>query len=170
MKKILVSMFLLVFGLCLVGCDSNMTSLPQEMPEDFSFTLTFDFDGYYDSKTGVLQNGFNYDLNCECITTLKFSEEELKEIYGIFLDGTIDRWKEKLTVSDDLVEPSYTIDISFTANNETINICIYGASFISLEEWKNSVRLGKAYYRIVDEYIKASDEFKSLPENQNLYD
>ena len=170
MKKILVSLFLLVFGLCLVGCDTNKTSLPQEMPEDFSFTLTFGFDGYYDSKTGVLKNGYNQDLDCECVTTLQFSKEELKEIYGIFLDGTIDRWNEKLTVSDNLVEPSYTIGISFTANKETIKVNIYGASFISLDEWENSVRLGRAYYRIVDEYIKTSEEFKSLPENQNLYD
>ena len=170
MKKILVSILLFVFSLCLVGCDTNMTSLPQEMPEDFSFTLTFGFDGYYDSKTGALKNGYNHDLGCECVTTLQFSKDELKEIYGIFLDGTIDRWNEKLTVSDNLVEPSYTIMISFTANNETIKVNIYGASFISLDEWENNVRLGRAYYRIVDEYIKTSEEFKSLPENQLLYD
>lgn len=170
MKKILVYIFLLVLCLCLVGCDTNKTSLPQEMPEDFSFTLTFGFDGYYDSKTGVLKNGYNHDLDCECVTTLQFSKDELKEIYGIFLDGTIDRCNEKLTVSDDLVIPSYIIEISFTANNETIKVNIYGASSISLDEWKNSVRLGRAYYRIVDEYIKTSEEFKSLPENQLLYD
>ena len=89
---------------------------------------------------------------------------------GFFLDGIIDRWNEKLTVSDNLVKPSYTIEITFTANNETIKVNIYGASSISIDEWENSVRLGKAYYRIVNEYIKASEEFKSLPENQNLYD
>ena len=48
--------------------------------------------------------------------------KELKEIYGIFLDGTIDRWNEKLTVSDNLVLPSYIIEISFTANKETIKV------------------------------------------------
>lgn len=170
MKKILVSMLLLLFSLYLAGCDTNMTSLPKQMPEDFSFILTFDFDGYYNSKTGVLKNGYNYDLDCECKTTLLFTEQELKEIYEIFLEGLIDRWDEKITVSDNLVVPSYVIDISFTANGETINLSIYGASFISLDEWENSVRIGKAYYRIVDEYIKASEEYKSLPKNQNLYD
>ncbi len=170
MKKILISIFLLVFSLSLFGCDTNMTSLPKEIPDDFSFTLTFGFDGYYDSKTGILKNGYNYDLDCECATTLHFSEEELEEIYEIFLEGSIDRWKEELTVGDDLVRPSYTIRITFTSNNQTFNIKIHGASYISLDEWKNSVKLGKAYYKIVDEYIIASDEFKSLPENQNLYD
>lgn len=147
-----------------------MTSLPLEMPEDFSFTLTFGFDGYYDSKTGILKNGYNYDLDCECKTTLIFDEEELKEIYSIFLDGSIDRWEEELTVSEDLVEPLYDIEISFTADGETINIKIYGASFIGLDEWNSCVRLGKAYYKIVNKYIKNSEEYKSLPPNQNMYD
>ena len=148
----------------------NKTSLPHEMPDDFSFTITFGFDGYYDSKTGVLKNGYNYDLSCECETTLKFSEEELKEIYGIFLECSIDRWDEELTVNDNLVKPSYIIDISFTANTETINIRIFGASFIGLNEWNNSVKLGEAYYKIVNEYIKTSEEFQSLPNNQKYYD
>ena len=147
----------------------NKTSLPHEMPDDFSFTITFGFDGYYDSKTGVLKNGYNYDLSCECKTTLKFSEEELKEIYGIFLECSIDRWDEELTVNDNLVKPSYIIDISFTANTETINIRIFGASFIGLNEWNNSVKLGEAYYKIVNEYIKTSEEFQSLPKNQKYY-
>ncbi|MBQ8293478.1 MAG: hypothetical protein IJX78_06760 [Bacilli bacterium] len=170
MKKILISMFLLIFSLCLVGCDTNMTSLPEEMPEDFSFALTFGFNGYYDSKTGVLKNGYNYDLDCECETTLLFTEQELKEIYEIFLEGSIDRWNEKLTVSDNLVNPSYTIDIFFTANNKTIDITIYGASYISFDKWENGVKLGKAYYKIVNQYIKESEEYKALPENQILYD
>lgn len=35
--------FLSLFGLCLVGCDTNITSLPKEMLDDFVITLTFDF-------------------------------------------------------------------------------------------------------------------------------
>jgi len=170
MKKLLLKILLAICVFCLVGCDANMTSLPQEVPEDFSFALTFGFDGYYNSKTGILKNGYNYDLDCECKTTLIFNEEELKEIYSIFLQGTIDRWKEELTVSEELVVPSYVIEISFTAEGKTKNIKIYGASFIELDEWKNSVRLGKAYYKIVNEYIKNSEEYKTLPSNQNMYD
>lgn len=170
MKKIVFNIVLLICVFCLVSCDTNMTSLPHEMPEDFSFTLTFDFDGCYDSKTGILKNGYNYDLDCECKTTLIFDEEELKEIYSIFLEGSIDRWEEELTVNEQLVEPSYVIEITFTADGETINIKIYGASFIGIDKWNSSVRLGKAYYKIVNEYIKNSEEYKSLPPNQNMYE
>ncbi len=168
MKKLLVCV-LLLFALCFAGCDTYMTSLPHKMPEDFSFSLTFDFDGYYDSKSGVLKNGYNYDLDSECETTLIFTEEELQEIYSIFLEGSIDRWEEELTVNKS-IPPSYVIEITFTANSQTEKVKIYGASHIGLDEWKTGVRLGKAYYRIVDEYIKNTEEYKSLPPNQNWYD
>ena len=168
MKKLLVCV-LLLFALCFAGCDTYMTSLPHKMPEDFSFSLTFDFDGYYDSKSGVLKNGYNYDLNRECETTLIFTEEELQEIYSIFLEGSIDRWEEELTVNKS-IPPSYVIEITFTANSQTEKVKIYGASHIGLDEWETGVRLGKAYYRIVDEYIKNTEEYKSLPPNQNWYD
>lgn len=168
MKKLLVCV-LLLFALCFAGCDTYMTSLPHKMPEDFSFSLTFDFDGYYDSKSGVLKNGYNYDLDRECETTLIFTEEELQEIYSIFLEGSIDRWEEELMVNKS-IPPSYVIEITFTANSQTEKVKIYGASHIGLDEWETGVRLGKAYYRIVDEYIKNTEEYKSLPPNQNWYD
>lgn len=170
MKKLILKILLIICAFYLVSCDTNKTSLPHEMPEDFSFSLTFGFDGYYDSKTCILKDGYNYDLDCECKTTLIFDEDELKEIYSIFLEGSIDRWEEELIVSEELVFPSYVIKISFTADGKTENIKIYGASFIELAEWDNSVRLGKAYYKIVNEYIKSSEEYKSLPPNQNMYD
>ena len=169
MKKILVSMFLLVFGLCLVGCDTNMTSLPKEMPEDFSFTLTFSFDGYYDSKTGILKNGYNYDLDYECETTLLFSEEELKEIYDIFRTYGIDKFDSEIYLAEVMSCPDYNIVIIYNINGDENKIQIYNAS-IPIERWPHSSKLGKAYFKIVDEFIKTSDEFKSLPENQNVYE
>lgn len=75
-----------------------------------------------------------------------------------------------MTVSDELVLPSYTIGISFIAEGNTITIDFYGVFSIPLDEWEDSVRLGKSYYKIVNEYIKSSDEQKSLLENQNVYE
>lgn len=166
MKKVLVSILLLIVTFVLSGCETNVSSLYPEMPNDFFFTLTFGFDGYYDSKTGVLRNGYNYDLDCECKTKLFFDYKELEEIYHIFLDGSIYSWDDELTVTNSYTVPSYVIYISFTANGKSKNISIRGASFTSPDKWNNSARLGKAYYKIVDEYIKSSEEFKSLPKNQ----
>ena len=170
MKKILVMIYLVIGCLTLAGCDSNRTSLPRKMPDNFAFSLTFSYSGSYDSKTGVLKNGYNFDLNCDCETILKFSEEEMKEIYEIFRESFIDRRQKELTVSDNLVKPSYDIKISIIAGTISKNITIHGATSITVDEWKNSKRLGEAYYKIVDDYIMASNEFKSLPENQVFYD
>lgn len=170
MKKVLLIIFLLTFSICLFGCESDLFIFPQEMPDDFSFTLTFGFDGFYDSKTGVLKNGYNHDLNCECETILLFSKTELKEIYKLFLDSSIDKYDEQLIVSNTSVNPSYNINISFVADNVTKNIVIYGASYLMADEWENSIKLGETYYKIVDEYIKATAEFKSLPPNQKFYE
>lgn len=35
MRKIVFNIVLLICVFCLVSCDTNMTSLPHEMPEDF---------------------------------------------------------------------------------------------------------------------------------------
>ncbi len=170
MKKILVMIYLVIGCLALAGCDSNMSSLPRKMPDNFAFSLTFDYVGSYDSKTGVLKNGYNYDLACECETILKFSEEEMQEIYEIFRESFIDRRQNELTVSEKGIVPSYDIKISITAGKISKSITIYGATSITVDEWNNSKSLGEAYYKIVDDYIKASNEFKALPENQNWYD
>ena len=168
MKKIFI--YILLFVICLVGCDANMTSLPSQMPEDFSFSLTFGFDGFYDSKTGVLKNGYNYDLNCECQTTLFLCESQLREIYELFFSCYFDKYDEKVIVSEDLMDPSYDIKITCVAGGKTTNVTIYGASSITLDEWTNSGKLGKSYYTIVNEYIKSSEEYKSLPPNQKIYE
>ena len=49
----------------------------------------------------------------------------------------------KMTVSDELVLPSYTIGISFIAEGNTITVDFYGVFSIPLDEWEDSVRLGK---------------------------
>ena len=64
----------------------------------------------------------------------------------------------KMTVSDELVVPSYTIGIFFIAEGNTITVDFYRVFSIPLDEWVDSVRLGKSYYKIVNEYIKSSDE------------
>ena len=56
-------------------------------------------DGYYDSETKELKNGYNYDLNQECKTSLTLSNEELKEIYNKLRKLNFDTVPEDITVS-----------------------------------------------------------------------
>ena len=50
MKKLKLKILLIICAFYLISCDTNMTSLPKAMPEDFSFTLTFGFDYIKDSE------------------------------------------------------------------------------------------------------------------------
>ena len=55
----------------------------------------------------------------------------------------------KMTVSDELVVPLYTIGIFFIAEGNTITIDFYGVFSIPLDEWEDSVRLGKSYLSLI---------------------
>ena len=141
-----------------------------ELPGSFSFTLTFGFDGYYNSETGRLSNGHNYTLDQDCETTLLFDQNELMEIYKIFYNGNYQNMEGDIRVSDSWWEPSYDIRISYTIDGVKNDVKILNASYITYSEWEIYPEFGYAYYKIVNDFIKASDEFKSLPPNENLYD
>ncbi len=140
------------------------------IPQMFSFTCTFGFDGYYNSETGELRNGYNHDLDVECKTTLFLEQEELLNIYRIFLNGKLFDIKQNFSVGEDLIEPSYTIKISYVINGETVNFKIWGASYISYKEWESHSLFGNAYYKVLNDFIFNREEYKSLPPNQNLYE
>ena len=152
--------------ICSVCGHEEIVSLPQV----FSFTITFGFDGYYNSETSELRNGYNEELNVECKTILKLSDEELYKIYGIFYIGSIIDNTNDINASEDLIEPSYTIKISYSINYEERNFNIYGASYIDIEEWQEGYNIGYAYYKVLKDYILSSEEYKNLPPNTNLYE
>ena len=141
-----------------------------ELPEEFSFRLTFGFDGIYDSESGYLANGHNYDVGKKCETTLIFDRNELMDIYRVFYNGNFWNIKDTVRASDQVVMPSYNIKFSYTIDGETVDAVIYGASYLSYTEWDIYQEFAHAYMTVVDEYIKSSEEFKSMPPNQNMYD
>ena len=141
-----------------------------DLPDDFSFSLTFGFDGKYDSKTGELRNGYNYELDSDCVTTLTFNKKELMNIYRILYNGGYWNINGDMKVSNSIPEPSYNIKISITVNGQTTEAKIRGASYISYSEWLIYPEFGYAYDKIVNEFIKNSEEFKALPHNDNVYD
>lgn len=140
------------------------------LPENFSFTLTYSFDLKYDSKTGHLKNGYNFDLDMPCQTTLIFDREELMNIYRILYNGNLTEIREDFDATDQLVVPSYTINISYTIGEETVEFEIYGASYVSYSEWLVYPEFCYAYKKVVKEFILDSEEYKSMPPNQMVYE
>ena len=110
-------------------------------------------------------SGYNYELDADCVTTLTFNKKELMNIYRILYNGGYWNINNKIRVSDVHVMPSYTIKINISVDGETYDAIIYGASSITYSEWTLYPEFGYAYEKIVNEFIKNSEEFKSLPRN-----
>ena len=151
---------------CRVCQDTKTVSLPK----DFSFRLTWGFDGYYDSETGHLESGYNYDLGQKCETTLILDHNELMNVYRILYNGGLLEIKEGFMASNQFVVPSYSIDFGYTVDGETVSFSIVGTSYLSYSKWEEHPEFAYAYFTVINEYIKSSDEYKALPPNQNVYD
>lgn len=148
-------------------CDARKTVA---LPKDFSFTLTWSFDGYYNSETGLLRNGYNEDLGVKCETTLFLDHLELMNIYRILYNGNFLNIEESFFASDYFFEPSYTIKFSYKLDDKEVSFSIWEASFLTYTEWKINSEFAYAYFKVIKDFIKSSEEYKSLPPNTNLYD
>lgn len=167
MKKI-IPILLILLILCLSGC--NTSSLPKEMPDDFSFSIHFDMDGYYDSKTKELKNGYNYDLNQECKTSLTLSNEELKTIYSELRKINIDAIPEDISISPVAPKPHPMPYIEIRYGDYIHKVRMLNVPNYNTEEWFNYKDFGNVFNNIVEKYIKNKEEYKNLPDNQILYD
>ena len=140
------------------------------MPEDFAFTLTFGFDGYYNSETGHMENGYNYTLDTKCETTMQLTRSELLDIYRIFYNGELFDITENFAVSDIWADPSYLIEISYKVEGIETGFKISGASYGTYKDWEVHPEFGYAYEKVVEDYILSSEEYNSMPPNENAYD
>ncbi len=154
----------------LYTCTLCGTEETVSMPDDFTFTLTWSFDGYYDSETGYMENGYNYTQDTKCETTMHLTPHELLDIYRLFYNGELFDITEDFTASDILVEPSYLIKISYKINGKENSFKIDGASYGTYKDWEVHTEFGYAYEKIVKDYILSSEEYKSMPRNENAYD
>ncbi len=153
----------------LYTCNICHATKSAPLPADFSFTVTWGFDGYYDSKTGELKNGYNYTLDTACETTLRLNHDELMNIYRILYNAGFLEITEDFRASDQQTDPSYNIKISYTIGEETVAFTIRNASFLSYTEWKVHSAFCHAYNQVIVDFIQSSDEFKALPPNQKMY-
>lgn len=140
------------------------------LPNDFSFSLTYGFDLYYDSKTGYLENGYNYELGTKCETTLILDHNELMNIYRILYNGSLLEINDDFYATDRIQSPSYTIKISYIIDGEAVEFRILGASGTTYSKWDVYSEFCYAYEKVVRDFITSSEEYKALPPNHNVYD
>lgn len=168
MKKI-ISFILLTSLILLCGC--SRLRLPRKMPTDFYFTVSWGFDGHYDSRTKILSKGYNYDLEQECATELVLSEEDLEEIYKIIRRVRIDKEFKEYNPKFFHSSPSPALGLNVFYENQVYSVIVEGAGLNdSMFFYKEGRRIARAIRKIVQNYIINTEEYKSLPENQLFYD
>lgn len=171
MKKILVSIFLLVFGLCLVGCVDTPNGPGSEQPRgDYDNSKLYSMYPLYVSqdeygskfeikhtfKLGIFSTIEDLeDIKCENLPSLfncDFSEEYLKENFVALYFKRVERmWNESLcnvNYYDLFIENGQIyVTISYDDYQETGDAVVSGFHELILipKEWKNEINKTSNY-------------------------
>ena len=141
------------------GEEENPPTLPEEMPENFSFILRWHKSGLssYDSSSGELNK-----IRCDESAVYIMSQEELKTVYKLIYDLDI------LSYEDELDQSKYSTsmpihDYYFTvkANDITKSVIALNASPTSST---TSQKYWKYFYtvRTIIKMLQATDAWESL--------
>lgn len=155
---------------CLVGCNAN--SLPEEMPDDFSFSMTWGTFGYssYDSKTGTLVKTTDATNPDDYVTTYILSEEELKTIYNLIRDLNIESYDDEFdSLAFNGSDPHLTLSLTVHTNSMDKTI---KANEVASYNSTNTIK-GKKYLdtvKAIRDILEGTDEWKALPDYEFYYD
>ena len=179
MKRILALTMALLSVLFLFGCGGNEYNdskiLPNEMPEDFSFTIVWGVFGRssYDSKTGKLVKTTDATNPDEYITTYNLSNYELKCIYNLLCELHMEQYPNEFDNNDFIMSDpycKYSLSVNGGGFSKTITANQVGLSSI---EDVGKTKKAKNYLEVIDEIVEiltGTDEWKALPDYEFLYD
>lgn len=147
--------------------EDYVTSLPENMPDDFSIFVY----GYLDesitfnSADGYLMYG--YTSNSEKNeTTLVLSNEQLNEIYQLFRKIQFDKYPQMLNIAhNNTTNDKSSIYISLSGTNIRYSCWIHNIDKLQIENWNTHSDLGNVVADFINNYIKSTKEFKSLEQN-----
>lgn len=172
MKRLLSLISSIVLLLtCLGGC----SSLPKEMPEDLSFSLTWGCYGIssYDSRTGKLVKTKDATHPEEYITNYKLSDEEMAAVYEYIRDLDPDSYPDEYNPYGKGVtsDPSVTLILTVRTGEsvKTIraeDIAIFTPRRFVMPKGKRFVATCNAIIGI----LTGSEEWKALPDYEFYYD
>lgn len=148
------------------GC-SSASSLPDEMPRDFNFILSYGVNGK--NQINTLKGQFTKDMvtNPSVTADLKLSVEEMKSIYNEMKKINIlsypDIYYHKTNTKQ---TPFYTYSLKVIYNGMEKNIYWEDET---VSKSSKSVKLRKLFNNI-EEMIINKDEYKKLPDAKGGYD
>ena len=169
MKKLLFILLVCVLLLdCLVGCAEK--PLPKEVPEDFSFALTWGVYGIssYDSRTGKLVKTKDATNPRDYVTYVKLSDEVMELIYKKLRALDVESYPDEYypTLGS---EPSAELILTVRRGDyvKTIEAKDVSLSFDAL------FPKGKRFINTcsdISDILTATEEWKALPDYEFYYD
>lgn len=167
MKKIILFTIIASLIFSISGCTSA-ESLPERMPEDFSFYVEWDYPGSsYDSATGILRkkSGEKY------VTAYMMSDEELKTVYELIRDMNPESYGDWIGNGLEYQEANPCMDICLTVRegNTLITIEAKDAAGLSSGKSMRAKRYFETVSKIVD-ILMSTEEWKALPPDPGMYE
>lgn len=172
MKRILsLTLALIMLLIFLASC---VPSMPEAMPEEFSFSITWGTFGEssYDSKTGTLvktKNGYPLDRE-DYMTTCVLSKEEMETIYVLIRELDIEEYPDEFDLYDfQLADPYMTL--SLTVHTDSVDKTVTAKEVGSFDTAR-TVK-AKKYLDVIKEIIDimtAKEEWKAIPDSELEYD
>ncbi|QKS69877.1 hypothetical protein FLK61_24125 [Paenalkalicoccus suaedae] len=151
--------------LVLTACGSTTEdALPEDMPDDFAFALSYGLGGV--SEINTYDDTYTKDLIVDGTTTTDFvlSDEELRTIYQAVLENDV------LALPDEgdglsCMEPHHKYNLQMTANGEDYSL-IWDSSCptTAVSNWDDTM------LEIHQNMIQPRDEYQELPAATGGYD
>ena len=154
-----------------------LTLDPDNMPEDFSFSLRFNVYGccYYDSAKGELCGGAHEDDPEEYTAPFRMDEEEFSKVYRMIAEMEIGSYPDEYDpindpseeISMDVEPPELTV-LTVRANGLEKEITAYTAYSDEGYDEKSQTFLDVCRY--IENTVTESEEWKALPDNKILFE
>ena len=171
MKKVLLLLLATAVLLpCFSGCGER--NLPNERPDDFSFTLTWGTYGIssYDSRTGKLVKTREASNPKDYVTYVRLSEEELDFIYQRIRKLRVDSYPDEYdpdpfvtsTPHATLIITVRTGDYEKTIRADDVSLA-YEAIFPKGKKFINTCT-------DISNILTSTEEWKALPDYEFYYD
>ena len=179
MKRIVALFMLSIMVLFVLGCGNDKYNdskiLPNEMPEDFSFTISWGVFGKssYNSKTGILVKTTDATNPDDYITSYNLSNYEMKCIYNMLCELHMESYPNEMDEKDFVMSDpycKYSLSVECDGFSKTITANYVGIPY--LEESAGKTKKAKKYLETIDEIVEiltGTDEWKALPDYEFLY-
>ena len=155
----------------LVGCDS--ASMPEEMPEDFSFALTWGNYGAcsYDSLTGKLVKTTHATHPEDYVTEYHLPDDLKNQIYGIIRELDPYDYPDLYEPKDKgvLTEATMPLNLVVRANEAEKRVHVENIAGMHASRDKKAQKLFAAS-KAIETILVTSEPWNALPEEEFSYD